>query len=239
VSARREGNDLYLEMQESGVINSAALIYGQMKRAAGCAFAASASPAITVAEYFRDVEHADVLVFIDNIFRFYARRGRKSRRCSGACRAPSGYQPTLANEMGDLQGAHHVDPQRLDHVGGRPIYVPADDLTDPAPATAFAHLDATVVLSRRDHRAGDLPGGRSIGVVVTHSRCAVHWRAPLSGGRRSAAHPAALQGTARHHQHPRHGRAVRGRQGRSSSARRRLQRFMSQPFTVAQQFHRH
>jgi len=139
----REGNDLYLEMKESKVIDSAALIYGQMNEPPGARLRVGLS-GLTVAEYFRDEEHADVLVFIDNIFRF-TQAGSEVSALLGRMPSAVGYQPTLANEMGDLQ--ERITSTRNGSITSvQAIYVPADDLTDPAPATAFAHLDATVVL---------------------------------------------------------------------------------------------
>ncbi len=141
----REGNDLYLEMQESGVIDKAALIFGQMDEPPGVRLRVALS-ALTVAEYFRDVQRQDVLLFIDNIFRF-TQAGSEVSTLLGRMPSEVGYQPTLADEMGVLQ-------ERITSLKGRSItslqaiYVPADDITDPAPHTAFAHLDATTVLSR-------------------------------------------------------------------------------------------
>ncbi|MGH7632466.1 MAG: F0F1 ATP synthase subunit beta, partial [Gemmatimonadaceae bacterium] len=150
----REGNDLYLEMQESGVIKSAALIYGQMNEPPGARLRVGLS-GITVAEYFRDVEHQDVLVFIDNIFRF-TQAGSEVSALLGRMPSAVGYQPTLATEMGDLQ--ERITSTKDGSITSvQAIYVPADDITDPAPATAFAHLDATVVLSRALTEIGIYP----------------------------------------------------------------------------------
>jgi F-type H+-transporting ATPase subunit beta len=141
----REGNDLYLEMTESGVIEKAALVFGQMDEPPGVRLRVALS-ALTMAEYFRDVQRQDVLLFIDNIFRF-TQAGSEVSTLLGRMPSAVGYQPTLAGEMGFLQ-------ERITSLKGRSItslqaiYVPADDLTDPAPHTAFAHLDATTVLSR-------------------------------------------------------------------------------------------
>jgi F-type H+-transporting ATPase subunit beta len=141
----REGNDLFLEMTESGVINNTALVFGQMDEPPGVRLRVALS-ALTMAEYFRDVERKDVLLFIDNIFRF-TQAGSEVSTLLGRMPSAVGYQPTLADEMGELQ-------ERITSAGGRSItslqaiYVPADDITDPAPHTAFAHLDATTVLSR-------------------------------------------------------------------------------------------
>jgi F-type H+-transporting ATPase subunit beta len=141
----REGNDLYLEMQESGVIDKAVLVFGQMDEPPGVRLRVALS-ALTMAEYFRDVQNQDVLLFIDNIFRF-TQAGSEVSTLLGRMPSEVGYQPTLADEMGFLQ-------ERITSLKGRSItsmqaiYVPADDITDPAPHTAFAHLDATTVLSR-------------------------------------------------------------------------------------------
>jgi F-type H+-transporting ATPase subunit beta len=141
----REGNDLFLEMKESGVIDKAALVFGQMDEPPGVRLRVALS-ALTMAEYFRDVQRQDVLLFIDNIFRF-TQAGSEVSTLLGRMPSAVGYQPTLAGEMGLLQ-------ERITSLKGRSItsvqaiYVPADDITDPAPHTAFAHLDATTVLSR-------------------------------------------------------------------------------------------
>jgi F-type H+-transporting ATPase subunit beta len=141
----REGNDLYLEMTESGVIEKAALVFGQMDEPPGVRLRVALS-ALTMAEYFRDEQRQDVLLFIDNIFRF-TQAGSEVSTLLGRMPSAVGYQPTLAGEMGFLQ-------ERITSLKGRSItslqaiYVPADDITDPAPHTAFAHLDATTVLSR-------------------------------------------------------------------------------------------
>src|SRR5688572_3472488 len=150
----REGNDLYLEMKESGVINSCALIYGQMNEPPGARLRVGLS-GLTVAEYFRDKENADVLVFIDNIFRF-TQAGSEVSALLGRMPSAVGYQPTLATEMGDLQ-ERITSTKNGSITSVQAIYVPADDITDPAPATAFAHLDATVVLSRAITELGIYP----------------------------------------------------------------------------------
>jgi F-type H+-transporting ATPase subunit beta len=150
----REGNDLWLEMKESGVINKAALVYGQMNEPPG-ARARVALTALTVAEYFRDEEGKDVLLFIDNIFRFTQANAEVSTLLG---RMPSavGYQPTLATDLGELQ--ERITSTRKGSITSvQAIYVPADDLTDPAPATTFAHLDATTVLSRQIAELGIYP----------------------------------------------------------------------------------
>ncbi len=150
----REGNDLWLEMRESGVIEKAALVYGQMNEPPG-ARARVALTALTVAEYFRDEEGKDVLLFIDNIFRFTQANSEVSALLG---RMPSavGYQPTLATDLGELQ--ERITTTRKGSITSvQAIYVPADDLTDPAPATTFAHLDATTVLSRQIAELGIYP----------------------------------------------------------------------------------
>jgi F-type H+/Na+-transporting ATPase subunit beta len=150
----REGNDLWHEMKESGVIDKAALIYGQMTEPPGARLRVGLS-GLTVAEYFRDVEGQDVLLFIDNIFRF-TQAGSEVSALLGRMPSAVGYQPTLATEMGALQ--ERITSTRKGSITSvQAIYVPADDLTDPAPATAFAHLDATTVLSRQIVELGIYP----------------------------------------------------------------------------------
>src|SRR5947208_1433115 len=150
----REGNDLWLEMTESGVIDSTALVFGQMDEPPGVRLRVGLA-ALTMAEYFRDVERKDVLVFIDNIFRF-VQAGSEVSTLLGRMPSAVGYQPTLAEEMGALQ-------ERITSTKGKSItsiqaiYVPADDITDPAPHTTFAHLDATTVLSRPISELGIYP----------------------------------------------------------------------------------
>jgi F-type H+-transporting ATPase subunit beta len=150
----REGNDLWLEMKESGVLEKAALVYGQMDEPPGVRLRVGLS-ALTMAEYFRDREHQDVLLFVDNIFRF-VQAGSEVSTLLGRMPSAVGYQPTLSEEMGELQ-------ERITSTKGRSItslqaiYVPADDITDPAPHTTFAHLDATTVLSRGISELGIYP----------------------------------------------------------------------------------
>src|SRR5216683_1297628 len=150
----REGNDLYLEMKESGVLKSCSLIYGQMNEPPGARLRVGLT-GLTVAEYFRDVEGQDVLVFIDNIFRF-TQAGSEVSALLGRMPSAVGYQPTLATEMGELQ-ERITSTKKGSITSVQAIYVPADDLTDPAPATAFAHLDATTVLSRQISELGIYP----------------------------------------------------------------------------------
>ena len=141
----REGNDLYNEMKESGVIEKTALVYGQMNEPPGARMRVALS-GLTMAEYFRDQEKQDVLLFIDNIFRF-TQAGSEVSALLGRMPSAVGYQPTLANEMGALQ-ERITSTKKGSITSVQAVYVPADDLTDPAPATTFAHLDATTVLSR-------------------------------------------------------------------------------------------
>ena len=150
----REGNDLWHEMKESGVLDKAALVYGQMNEPPG-ARARVALSALTVAEYFRDEEGQDVLLFVDNIFRF-TQAGSEVSALLGRIPSAVGYQPTLATEMGELQ-ERITTTSKGSITSVQAIYVPADDLTDPAPATAFAHLDATTVLSRQIAELGIYP----------------------------------------------------------------------------------
>ena len=150
----REGNDLYMEMKESGVIDKACLVYGQMNEPPG-ARARVALSALTVAEYFRDEEGQDVLLFIDNIFRF-TQAGSEVSALLGRIPSAVGYQPTLATEMGLLQ-ERITTTKKGSITSVQAVYVPADDLTDPAPATTFAHLDATTVLSRQIAELGIYP----------------------------------------------------------------------------------
>lgn len=150
----REGNDLWMEMKESGVLDKAALVYGQMNEPPG-ARARVALTALSIAEYFREEEGQDVLLFIDNIFRF-TQAGSEVSALLGRIPSAVGYQPTLATEMGELQ-ERITSTKKGSITSVQAIYVPADDLTDPAPATAFAHLDATTVLSRQIAELGIYP----------------------------------------------------------------------------------
>ena len=150
----REGNDLWLEMQESGVLNRTVLVYGQMNEPPGARLRVGLS-ALTMAEYFRDKEGSDVLLFIDNIFRF-SQAGSEVSALLGRMPSAVGYQPTLATEMGELQ-ERITSTKHGSITSVQAIYVPADDLTDPAPAAAFSHLDATTVLSRQIAEKGIYP----------------------------------------------------------------------------------
>ncbi len=150
----REGNDLYCEMKESGVINNTALVYGQMNEPPGARMRVALS-GLTMAEYFRDTEGQDVLLFIDNIFRF-TQAGSEVSALLGRMPSAVGYQPTLATEMGALQ-ERITSTKKGSITSIQAVYVPADDLTDPAPATTFAHLDATTVLARNIASQGIYP----------------------------------------------------------------------------------
>ena len=150
----REGNDLYNEMKESGVIDKTALVYGQMNEPPGARMRV-AETGLTMAEYFRDKEHQNVLLFIDNIFRF-TQAGSEVSALLGRMPSAVGYQPTLATEMGELQ-ERIASTKNGSVTSVQAVYVPADDLTDPAPATTFAHLDATTVLSRKVVEQGIYP----------------------------------------------------------------------------------
>jgi F-type H+-transporting ATPase subunit beta len=150
----REGNDLWLEMKESGVLEKTALVYGQMQEPPGARFRVGLS-GVTVAEYFRDKEGADVLLFIDNIFRF-VQAGSEVSALLGRIPSAVGYQSTLGTDMGALE-ERITSTKKGSITSVQAIYVPADDLTDPAPATTFAHLDATIVLSRQIAELGIYP----------------------------------------------------------------------------------
>jgi F-type H+/Na+-transporting ATPase subunit beta len=228
----REGNDLYLEMKESGVINSAALIYGQMNEPPGARLRVGLS-GLTVAEYFRDVENADVLVFIDNIFRF-TQAGSEVSALLGRMPSAVGYQPTLATEMGDLQ-ERITSTKNGSITSVQAIYVPADDITDPAPATAFAHLDATVVLSRAITELGIYP---AVDPLASSSRIL---DAQFIGERHYKV-ATDVQRILQRYKELQDIIAILGMDELSEEDKlvvgraRRIQRFMSQPFAVAEQF---
>ena len=221
----REGNDLWLEFQETGVINvedpaksKAALIYGQMTEPPGARLRVALS-GLTVAEYFRDVDKQDVLLFIDNIFRF-TQAGSEVSALLGRMPSAVGYQPTLATEMGELQ-ERITSTNKGSITSVQAIYVPADDYTDPAPATTFAHLDASTNLSRQIANLGIYP---AVDPLASTSRILdpqVIGDEHYNVRPRGAAGAAALQGAAGHHRHPGHGRAVRGRQADRVAARAR------------------
>jgi F-type H+/Na+-transporting ATPase subunit beta len=228
----REGNDLYLEMKESGVIDNVALIYGQMNEPPGARLRVGLS-GLTVAEYFRDEEHADVLVFIDNIFRF-TQAGSEVSALLGRMPSAVGYQPTLATEMGDLQ-ERITSTKNGSITSVQAIYVPADDITDPAPATAFAHLDATVVLSRAITELGIYP---AVDPLASGSRILD----PQYVGERHYKAATDVQKILQRYKELQDIIAILGMDELSEDDKRvvgrarRIQRFMSQPFSVAEQF---
>ncbi len=228
----REGNDLYVEMQESGVIKSTALIYGQMNEPPGARLRVGLA-GLTVAEYFRDRENADVLVFIDNIFRF-TQAGSEVSALLGRMPSAVGYQPTLATEMGDLQ--ERITSTRNGSITSvQAIYVPADDITDPAPATAFAHLDATVVLSRAITELGIYP---AVDPLASGSRILD----PQFVGERHYKAATEVQRILQRYKELQDIIAILGMDELSEDDKkvvgraRRIQRFMSQPFSVAETF---
>ena len=205
----REGNDLIVEMEEAGVIGQTALVFGQMDEPPGTRLRVALS-ALTMAEYFRDVQKQDVLLFIDNIFRF-TQAGSEVSTLLGRMPSAVGYQPNLADEMGVLQ--ERITSTRGHSITSmQAIYVPADDYTDPAPATTFAHLDATTELSREIASLGIYP---AVDPLTSTSRIldaqyigqdALRLRDP------DQADPAAQQGAPGHHRDPRCRRALRGGQ---------------------------
>jgi len=228
----REGNDLYLEMKESGVLASTALIYGQMNEPPGARLRVGLT-GLTVAEYFRDIENADVLVFIDNIFRF-TQAGSEVSALLGRMPSAVGYQPTLATEMGDLQ-ERITSTKNGSITSVQAIYVPADDITDPAPATAFAHLDATVVLSRAITELGIYP---AVDPLASSSRIL---DAQFIGDRHYKV-ATDVQRILQRYKELQDIIAILGMDELSEEDKlvvgraRRIQRFMSQPFAVAEQF---
>ncbi|MDX2194424.1 MAG: F0F1 ATP synthase subunit beta [Gemmatimonadales bacterium] len=228
----REGTDLYLEFQEAGILDSVALVYGQMNEPPGARLRVGLS-GLTIAEYFRDVEGQDVLLFVDNIFRF-TQAGSEVSALLGRMPSAVGYQPTLATEMGDLQ-ERITSTNKGSITSVQAIYVPADDLTDPAPATAFAHLDATVVLSRPISEMGIYP---AVDPLESTSRILA---AQYIGDRHYQA-AIGLQQTLQRFKALQDIIAILGMDELSEEDKRvvararRLQRFMSQPFFVAQQF---
>jgi F-type H+-transporting ATPase subunit beta len=228
----REGNDLYLEFKEAGILDKVALIYGQMNEPPGARLRVGLS-GLTVAEYFRDMENSDVLVFIDNIFRF-TQAGSEVSALLGRMPSAVGYQPTLATEMGDLQ--ERITSTRNGSITSvQAIYVPADDITDPAPATAFAHLDATVVLSRAITELGIYP---AVDPLASSSRILD----PQFIGPRHYAAATAVQRVLQRYKELQDIIAILGMDELSEEDKkivaraRRVQRFMSQPFAVAEQF---
>ena len=228
----REGNDLYLEFKEANILDKVALIYGQMNEPPGARLRVGLT-GLTVAEYFRDVENADVLVFIDNIFRF-TQAGSEVSALLGRMPSAVGYQPTLATEMGDLQ-ERITSTKNGSITSVQAIYVPADDITDPAPATAFAHLDATVVLDRSITELGIYP---AVSPLTSTSRI-------LDAqyiGERHYKTATDVQKILQRYKELQDIIAILGMDELSEEDKRvvgrarRLQRFMSQPFSVAEQF---
>jgi F-type H+-transporting ATPase subunit beta len=228
----REGNDLYLEFKEANILDKVALIYGQMNEPPGARLRVGLA-GLTVAEYFRDVERSDVLVFVDNIFRF-TQAGSEVSALLGRMPSAVGYQPTLATEMGELQ--ERITSTKDGSITSvQAIYVPADDLTDPAPATAFAHLDATVVLNRKITELGIYP---AVDPLDSTSRI-------LDAQYLGERHYNVASQTQRILQRYKELQdiiAILGMDELSEDDKqvvgraRRLQRFMSQPFHVAEQF---
>ncbi len=228
----REGNDLYLEMKESGVIKQAALIYGQMTEPPG-ARARVALTALAAAEYFRDVEGQDVLLFIDNIFRF-TQAGSEVSALLGRMPSAVGYQPTLATDLGELQ-ERITSTNKGSITAVQCVYVPADDLTDPAPATTFAHLDGTVVLSRPIAELGIYP---AVDPLDSTSRILD----PVVLGKEHYQVARQVQVTLQKYKDLQDIIAILGMDELSEedkitvSRARKIQRFLSQPFFVAAQF---
>ena len=228
----REGNDLYNEMQESGVINKTALVYGQMNEPPGARMRVGLS-GLTMAEYFRDRENQDVLLFIDNIFRF-TQAGSEVSALLGRMPSAVGYQPTLATEMGALQ-ERITSTQKGSITSVQAVYVPADDLTDPAPATTFAHLDATTVLSRSIASLGIYP---AVDPLDSTSRILT----PEIVGREHYEVARRVQSILQRYKELQDIIAIMGMDELSDEDKqivaraRKVQRFLSQPFHVAEQF---
>ena len=228
----REGNDLYNEMTESGVINKTAMVFGQMNEPPGARMRVGLS-GLTMAEYFRDVKHQDVLLFIDNIFRF-TQAGSEVSALLGRMPSAVGYQPTLATEMGALQ--ERITSTKDGSITSvQAVYVPADDLTDPAPATTFAHLDATTVLDRGIASLGIYP---AVDPLDSTSRIL----APEVVGREHYETARAVQNILQRYKELQDIIAIMGMDELSEEDKvtvnraRKVQRFLSQPFSVAEQF---
>ncbi|MBQ7292603.1 MAG: F0F1 ATP synthase subunit beta [Clostridia bacterium] len=228
----REGNDLYNEMKESGVISKTALVYGQMNEPPGARMRVALS-GLTMAEYFRDKEGQDVLLFIDNIYRF-TQAGSEVSALLGRMPSAVGYQPTLATEMGALQ-ERITSTKRGSITSVQAVYVPADDLTDPAPATTFAHLDATTVLSRGIASLGIYP---AVDPLDSTSRIL----APDVVGIEHYEVAREVQRMLQRYKELQDIIAIMGMEELSEEDKltvnraRKIQRFLSQPFTVAEQF---
>ncbi len=228
----REGNDLWNEMKESGVIDKTALVFGQMNETAGARLRVPLA-GLTIAEYFREQSHKDVLLFIDNVFRF-TQAGSEVSALLGRMPSAVGYQPTLASEMGMLQ-ERIVSTKNGSITSVQAIYVPADDLTDPAPATAFSHLDATTVLSRSIVELGIYP---AVAPLESSSRMLT----PEIVGKRHYQTAKEVQRILQRYNELQDIIAILGMDELSEEDRRtvrrarRVQRFMSQPFHVAESF---
>jgi len=228
----REGNDLWLEMKESGVLERTALIYGQMTEPPGARLRVGLT-GVTVAEYFRDEEGQDVLLFIDNIFRF-TQAGTEVSALLGRMPSAVGYQPTLGTEMGALQ-ERITSTRRGSITSVQAIYVPADDITDPAPAAAFAHLDATTVLSRQIAELGIYP---AVDPLASTSRILD----PRVIGEEHYQVARAVQLTLQRYKDLQDIIAILGMEELSEEDKlavaraRKIQRFLSQPFFVAEAF---
>ncbi len=228
----REGNDLYGEMKESGVIEKTALVYGQMNEPPGARMRVGLS-GLTMAEYFRDVKNQDVLLFIDNIFRF-TQAGSEVSALLGRMPSAVGYQPTLSTEMGELQ-ERITSTKKGSITSVQAVYVPADDLTDPAPATTFSHLDATTVLSRDIASQGIYP---AVDPLDSTSRILT----PESLGKEHYEVARGVQQVLQRYKELQDIIAIMGMDELSDEDKltvgraRRVQRFLSQSFSVAEQF---
>ena len=228
----REGNDLYYEMKESGVLAKTALVYGQMNEPPGARMRVGLA-GLTMAEYFRDVKNQDVLLFIDNIFRF-TQAGSEVSALLGRMPSAVGYQPTLANEMGALQ-ERITSTKKGSITSVQAVYVPADDLTDPAPATTFAHLDATTVLDRGIASLGIYP---AVDPLDSTSRILT----PEVVGREHYEVARGVQRILQRYKELQDIIAIMGMDELSEedtltvNRARKVQRFLSQPFHVAEQF---
>ena len=228
----REGNDLYYEMIESGVIDKTAMVFGQMNEPPGARMRVALT-GLTMAEYFRDKEHQDVLLFIDNIFRF-TQAGSEVSALLGRVPSAVGYQPTLATEMGALQ-ERITSTKQGSITSVQAVYVPADDLTDPAPATTFAHLDATTVLSRAITELGIYP---AVDPLESTSRI----MDPLILGEEHYNTARGVQEMLQRYKDLQDIIAILGMDELSDSDKlvvsraRKIQRFLSQPFSVASKF---
>ena len=228
----REGNDLYNEMTESGVINKTAMVFGQMNEPPGARMRVGLS-GLTMAEYFRDVKHQDVLLFIDNIFRF-TQAGSEVSALLGRMPSAVGYQPTLATEMGALQ-ERITSTKNGSITSVQAVYVPADDYTDPAPATTFAHLDATTALDRGIASLGIYP---AVDPLSSSSRIL----SPDVVGQEHYETARAVQSILQRYKELQDIIAIMGMDELSEEDKltvnraRKVQRFLSQPFSVAEQF---